>query len=126
MNNKFKFNLEENEPFKFDYNTNELYCVLCEDVYNVYNDPFTVVIDTDSFIEITYELCLKCIYSFKNCLECKRKFNEPWDSVYFNIENKTYFCSCCFNDKRNKTYKKCNIDYCMYCSNNGRLKCKKV
>ena len=42
MNNNFKFNLEENEPFKFDYDTNELYCVLCKDVYNVYNDPFTV------------------------------------------------------------------------------------
>ena len=78
MNNNFKFNLEENEPFKFDYDTNELYCVLCEDVYNVYNDPFTVVIDTDSFIEITYELCLKCIYSFKNCMECKRELQEPW------------------------------------------------
>ena len=37
MNNKFKFNLEENEPFKFDYNNNELYCVYCEDVYNVYS-----------------------------------------------------------------------------------------
>jgi len=126
MNNKFKFNLEENEPFKFDYDTNELYCVLCEDVYNVYNDPFTVVIDTNSFIEITYELCLNCIKSFKNCLECKRELQEPWENIYFNIENKTYFCSCCFNDKRNKFYKKCTISYCMYCSNNVRLKCKKV
>jgi len=40
MNNKFKFNLEKNESFKFDYDTNELYCVLCEDVYNVYNDRY--------------------------------------------------------------------------------------
>jgi hypothetical protein len=38
MNNNFKFSLEENEPFKFDYDTNKLYCVLCEYVYNVYND----------------------------------------------------------------------------------------
>jgi hypothetical protein len=126
MNNNFKFNLKENEPFKFDYDTNELYCVLCEDVYNVYNDPFTVVIDTVSFIEITYELCLKCIYSFKNCMECKRELQEPWEKVYFNIKNKTYFCSCCYNDKRNKLYKKCTISYCEYCCNNERLKCKKV
>ena len=126
MNNNFKFNLEKNEPFKFDYDTNELYCVLCKDGYNVYNDPFTVVIDTVSFIEITYELCLKCIDSFKNCIECKRELQEPWETVYFNIKNKTYFCCCCYDDKRNKSYKKCNIGYCEYCCNNGRLKCKKV
>jgi len=122
MNNKFKFNLEKNGPFIFDEVPKELYCVLCKNFYNEYNDPFTVVIDTNSFIEITYELCLNCIKSFKNCLECKRELQEPWEKIYFNIENKTYFCSCCYNDKRNKTYKKCNIYYCMYCSNNVRLK----
>ena len=117
MNNNFKFDLANKTPFTFDEVPKELYCVLCKNAYNEYNDPFTSVIDTNSFIEITYELCLKCIHSFKNCLECKRNFEEPWDAIYFNIENKSYFCSCCYNDKRNKTYKKCNIGYCINCSN---------
>ena len=45
MNNNFKFNSpSKNEPFKFDYDTEKLlYCVLCKDVYNEYNDPLTVV-----------------------------------------------------------------------------------
>ena len=118
MTNNFKFNLEKKEPFKFDYDTEKLYCVLCKDLYYPYNDPFIVIIDINSFIEITYELCLKCIDSFKNCFECKRKLEEPWDKVYFNIKNKIYFCSCCYNDKRNKEYKKCTLSYCVYCSNN--------
>ena len=45
----------------------EFCCVLCKDKYKEYNDPFTIVIDTNSFIEITYQLCLKCIYSFQRC-----------------------------------------------------------
>ena len=116
MANNFKFDLENNERFNFDYDTKELCCVLCKNIYNIYNDPFTVVIDTNSFIEITYELCLNCIYSFAKCLECKRKLNEPWEKVYFNILDKTYYCICCYKDKRNKNYKNCLIDYCLYCS----------
>jgi len=41
----------------------------------------------------------------KNCFECKRELQEPWETVYFNIKNKTYFCGCCYNDKRNKVIK---------------------
>jgi hypothetical protein len=124
MSYKFKYNLETNEPFKFDYDTEELCCVLCKNVYSVYNDPFTLVIDTNSFIEITYELCLNCVRLFKNCYECNRKLDEePWDIIYFNIINKKYYCSCCYNDKRNKNYKNCELINCVFCSNNRRLKC---
>jgi len=61
--NYYKFS-SENEKFMFDWDTQELCCVLCKDTYNEYNDPFVIVIDTNLFIEVTYELCIKCIYSF--------------------------------------------------------------
>jgi hypothetical protein len=126
MSHEFKYNLETNEPFRFDYDTKDILCVLCKDIYSVYDDPFVSIIDTDSFIEITFELCLKCIRSFINCYECNRKLEEPWDKIYFNVTNKIYYCSCCYNDKRNKNYKNCNLEYCVSCSNNRRLNCKKV
>ncbi len=66
MSHEFKYNLETNEPFRFDYDTKDILCVLCKDIYSVYDDPFVSIIDTDSFIEITFELCLKCIRSFNN------------------------------------------------------------
>lgn len=39
MSYEFKYNLETNKPFRFDYDTKELHCVLCKDLYIVYNDP---------------------------------------------------------------------------------------
>lgn len=117
MSCKFKYNLETNEPFVFDYDTGELCCVLCKNAYGVYNDPFTVVIDANSFIEITYELCLNCIRSFKKCYECNRVMDEPWDKIYFNMTDKNrFYCSCCYKDERNKNYKKCGLMNCIVCS----------
>lgn len=112
--NYYKFG-SEGESFMFDWDTQELCCVLCKDKYNVYNDPFTIIIDTNSFIEVTYELCIKCIRSFQKCNKCNRELNEPWDSVYFNIIDKTYYCQCCYDDKRNKFYKNCHNGNCLYC-----------
>jgi ABC-type uncharacterized transport system substrate-binding protein len=118
----YKFGVEE-EPFKFDYDTEELCCVLCKDKYNEYFDPFKVVIDTNSFIEITYELCLKCICSFQKCNKCNINLNnEPWEIVYFNILDKNYYCMCCYNDKRNKFYKKCHNTNCQYCVKKYNIK----
>ena len=119
--NYYKFG-SEGESFMFDCDTQELCCVLCKDKYNVYNDPFTIIIDTNSFIEVTYELCIKCIYSFQKCNNCNRELNEPWDRVYFNIIDKTYYCSCCYDDKRNKFYKKCYNSNCLYCSEKYNIK----
>jgi hypothetical protein len=115
----YKFTIETKEPFRFDYNTTELCCVLCNDMYSVYDDPFVSVIDTNTFIEITYELCFKCIRSLTNCVECKRPLEEPWDKIYFNMANKMYYCGCCYNDKRNNYYKKCNLEYCTSCKTKG-------
>ena len=110
------------KSFTFDYDTGKLYCVLCKNKYNVYNDPFTIVIDTNSFIEVTYELCLKCINSFLICNKCDRKLDEPWEVVYFNILDNTYYCCCCYNDKRNKFYKKCHNARCQYCVEKYNIK----
>lgn len=117
---QFKFNINTGKAFEFDYDTGEMCCALCGDNYVVYHDPFIKIIDSESFIEITYELCLNCINSFKKCSSCSRKFNEPWDIVFYNVANKTKNCMCCCNDKRNKHYKKCLIDYCINCSKNNK------
>lgn len=119
--NYYKFG-SEGDSFRFDYDTQELCCVLCKDKYNVYNDPFILVIDTNSFIEVTYELCIKCIRSFQKCNKCNRELNEPWDRVYFNIIDKTYYCQCCYDDKRNKFYKKCYNSNCLYCCEKYNIK----
>lgn len=92
------------------------YCKICQNKYTDYRDPFKIIIDTNTFTDITNEFCLTCVYSLKNCLECNREFNEPWDSIVFDIENKTYYCVCCYEDERNKCYKKCLISYCINCS----------
>ena len=125
MTYKFKYNLENKSPFLFDNDIQQCCCVLCKNMYNSYNDPFVIVIDTNSFIEITYEFCLECIRSFKNCMDCNRALEEPWNAIYFDIFNKTYYCSCCYNDKRNEKYKKCCLSDCVYCSNKYGLKSKK-
>uniref|UniRef100_A0A6C0H5N5 Uncharacterized protein n=1 Tax=viral metagenome TaxID=1070528 RepID=A0A6C0H5N5_9ZZZZ len=117
----YKFSVD-GTSFIFDYDTEELCCVLCKNKYNSYNDPFTIVIDTNSFIEVTYELCLKCIDSFQNCNKCNRELNEPWEKVYFNILDKTYYCMCCYNDDRNKFYKKCHCANCQYCVEKYNIK----
>jgi hypothetical protein len=102
-------------------------CKICNNKYNEYLDPFIVIIDTNNFIEITYELCLNCLKSFKTCLNCSREFNEPWDVIYFNILNKTYYCQCCYGDKRNKHYKNCLLYYCINCSEKVKeIECKNI
>jgi len=110
----YKFGIDE-KPFTFDCDPKEMYCVLCKNKYAEYFDPFTVVIDTNSFIEVTYELCLKCIDSFQNCNKCNIELNEPYEIVYFNILDSTYYCCCCYNDKRNNFYKKCYNARCHHC-----------
>jgi hypothetical protein len=92
---KFKFNKETKQPFYFDYDTKDLKCIICESIYTTYNDPFIYVIDTNSDIEITYELCLNCVKSLKQCLKCNKNFDEPWECIYYNISDKTYYCKKC-------------------------------
>jgi len=117
----FNYNLELNigvKYFRLEYEPYVYsYCLLCKNKYNEYPDPFRIVKDTKTFNDITYELCLECVYSFSSCNECNRDFNESYDCVYYNFENKRYYCECCYNDKRNKRYKKCLISYCKnsYC-----------
>lgn len=103
-------------------NTIEHSCLLCKDTYYLYNDPFVIVIDTSTFIEMTNDLCLKCVKSFHNCNECNRELNEPWEVVYFNISDKTYYCGCCYNDSRNNFYKKCHCTDCKYCVEKYNIK----
>jgi hypothetical protein len=35
------------------------------------------------------------------------------------MANKMYYCGCCYNDKRNNYYKKCNLEYCTSCKTKG-------
>lgn len=111
----YKFDVKKGVPFKFDYDTGELCCVLCKDMYNSYNEPFITIIDTHSFIEVTDEFCLKCLYSFNNCFKCKRKIEDPYETIYFNILDKTYYCSCCYDNKRNKLFQNCSNPECISC-----------
>lgn len=98
------------------------YCLLCNESYKLYLDPFIVIINAETFIDITDLLCLNCVHSFTNCMQCNRNLYEPWDTVYFDINTKKYSCMCCFNDVRNKNYKKCLISYCDYCKIKWSLK----
>ena len=92
------------------------YCFLCNETYKSYLDPFTVVINSETFVDITHTLCLKCVRSFVKCMQCDRELDEPWDTVYFNVETKEYSCGCCFNDSRNRNYKKCGLGSCNNCT----------
>lgn len=114
MSKHYKFDGNGN-AFQFDWDTPELCCAMCKHTYDKYNDPFTIVFDTNSFVEVTYELCMNCIRSFQHCNECNRVLNEPWEHIYFNINDNTYYCQCCYNDKRNKHYKKCYKFNCSHC-----------
>lgn len=79
--------------FHFDIDTRDLHCKLCKEVYEPYLDPFVVIKIEDC--EITYELCLGCISSFKNCSSCNREFDEPWDIIYL-IHSETCYCENCY------------------------------
>lgn len=117
----FKYNSKTKEPFRFDYDTRELNCIICNKIYEFYNDPFILIIDTNSFIEITYEICLTCLKIFKNCMHCNKEFNEPWNKIYFNIVNNTFYCECCYvnvlDTRMLKNIKgiKCNLPSCITC-----------
>ena len=89
------------KPFMFDYDTGELNCILCKNKYTSYNDPFICIIDTNKSIEITYELCLTCVNSFiySACQNCNRKYEEPWEHVYFNKLDNTHYGKCCYKKK---------------------------
>ena len=121
VENYYKFG-GNGKPFLFDGLNKDYCCILCKKKYNEYNDPFISIIDTISFIEVTYELCLKCIGSFQKCNKCNKELDQPWDCIYFNIIDKTYYCKCCYDDKRNKYYKKCYNSNCFYCSKKYNIK----
>lgn len=115
MEYSFKFNKETKEPFRFDVDTTDLNCTICNAKYEPYNDPFLEIIETESMIQITDELCLGCISKIHECVICKRVFDEPWDKVYFNVSTKEYMCSCCYKDDRNPRYGRCFLGKCEHC-----------
>jgi len=85
------------KPFRFDYNTGVLQCIKCKNKYSSYNDVFLTIINAESSTEITYELCLDCFNSCKNCTACKREYTEPWENVYLNLQKNTHVGKCCYN-----------------------------
>jgi len=90
-------------------------CLLCQQTYKLYPDPFTIIISSKTFADITNLLCLKCVHSFAKCMNCHRALDEPWEKVYYDIDTKEYKCPCCLNDVRNKEYKKCSLFRCRNC-----------
>ena len=94
--------MEKNKkPFRFDYDTGNLNCILCKNIYTTYDEQFIIVISRESSFEITYELCLHCVNSLKNCGNCKRKYEEPWEKVYLDLSDNSHCGSCCFTPFNN-------------------------
>ena len=91
--------MDNDKPFKFDliHNTIGCICILCNNKYYPYNDPFIYVINSQTKKEITYELCLNCLEPILNlnCSKCNKLINEPYYNVYFNLKTKTKYCSNC-------------------------------
>lgn len=126
---KFRFDSKKRRKFNFDIDTDldSLICAICKEKYEIYHDPFILIYDTDSFIEITYELCLNCIHTFTKCQNCKTTYNDPWFNVFFDIKTNKHCCThCLMNDyihTKNKhliteKFNNCNRQkFCKDCKN---------
>lgn len=118
-------NMNENGEFIFDMHDGEqIYvCRHCGKNYTEYLDPFIVIYDASvqpNPKAITYEYCLTCLDNvFQRCFACKRELDEPWEPVYViepeNKSSRLFYCTCCWNDPRNKYYKDCCNGRCEYC-----------
>jgi predicted amidophosphoribosyltransferase len=73
-------------------------CVKCQKNMATDRDPFLTIIDTVTQKEISMDLCSVCIEPITHCMKCNRKYEEPWETVYFDMKNNfNYGYSCCFN-----------------------------
>jgi hypothetical protein len=72
-------------------------CVVCEinDV-DVMDDPFVTIYDINLNIEITYDMCLKCVKSSSTCSNCEYVIDGPYHKFYVG-KNKYQKCHYCHN-----------------------------
>lgn len=113
-----------NGEFQFDCPPGQIYqCRHCGENYTDYPDPFIVIYDANyqpNPKQITYEYCTACLRNvFQCCWDCGRTLDEPWDSVYVvdpeKKDSKVFYCTCCWNDPRNKWFHNCHNGRCPHC-----------
>lgn len=90
-------------------------CILCKSLYEEYPDPFITIIINN--IKVTHSICFDCIkekFYDKNCNNCNRILDEPYEVIILFDEK--ILCKCCHNMglcdlHMNKKCYKCNKFY---------------